>query len=301
METAEVLGLIHAHKYDGGGIQRYSPGVADIDEEEAGGQNDIEPGDTMCPCGREYHRVTDWVECGKCHRWCHLQCTGFESLEMAQEKSYTCLVCKSLQYFRRPPACGTTLIVCPYVILSQWDNEIERHSQPGSLRVIVYPGVKEATRRHDMDLLDPDHLASYDIVLTTFDVLNADLAHTDNAFVTTDGEKPLKLRRTKRYRVVPSPLACLEWWRVVLDEAQMVESSTTAAAKMALRLKTVHRWCVSGTPIWKGQVSFASVYVDTGSGAKEIFEGLMTQIPLIMNSAAARSLWFATLFESQPI
>jgi hypothetical protein len=44
------------------------------------------------------------------------------------------------------------------------------------------------------------------------------------------------------------------WWRICLDEAQMIEASAAAAARMALRLKTVHRWCVSGTPIWKGNL-----------------------------------------------
>jgi len=32
----------------------------------------------------------------------------------------------------------------------------------------------------------------------------------------------------------------------------MVESSSTKMAMMALTLKAVHRWCVTGTPINKG-------------------------------------------------
>ena len=41
--------------------------------------------------------------------------------------------------------------------------------------------------------------------------------------------------------MLPTPLTRLKWWRVVLDEAQMVESGTAAAAQMALKLNTVHR------------------------------------------------------------
>ena len=41
---------------------------------------------------------------------------------------------------------------------------------------------------------------------------------------------------------MPTPLTRLRWWRVCLDEAQMVESSTAKAAEMALKLHTVHRW-----------------------------------------------------------
>lgn len=209
----------------------------------------------MCVCGRQPRgKGLQWVECKKCNRWCHLACTGLGSLEEAKKVSFTCQICRALQYFAKPPGCGATLIVCPHVILSQWDDEIHKHSQPGSLKVIKYPGVKEATQTKKLNLLDPDFLASHDVVLTTFDVLNSDLSHTDNTFV-SNKEGKIRLRGIKRYSVMPSPLACLTWWRVVLDEAQMVESSTTAAAKMALCLHTVNRWCVSGTPIYKGQVS----------------------------------------------
>lgn len=45
-------------------------------------------------------------------------------------------------------------------------------------------------------------------------------------------------------QVIPTPLTRLRWWRVCLDEAQMVESTTAKAAEMALMLHTVHRWCV---------------------------------------------------------
>ncbi|RVW42378.1 E3 ubiquitin-protein ligase SHPRH [Vitis vinifera] len=52
-----------------------------------------------------------------------------------------------------------------------------------------------------------------------------------------------------RYPVIPTRLTRIFWWRVCLDEAQMVESNAAAATEMALRLHAKHRWCVTGTPI----------------------------------------------------
>lgn len=52
-----------------------------------------------------------------------------------------------------------------------------------------------------------------------------------------------------RYPVIPTPLTRIMWWRICLDEAQMVESNIAAATEMALRLPAIHRWCITGTPI----------------------------------------------------
>lgn len=49
-------------------------------------------------------------------------------------------------------------------------------------------------------------------------------------------------------QIIPTPLTRLRWWRVCLDEAQMVEGSGPATA-MAGRLQAVHRWAVTGTPM----------------------------------------------------
>jgi E3 ubiquitin-protein ligase SHPRH len=118
-----------------------------------------------------------------------------------------------------------------------------------SLKIIVYPGLKRLSKQ-DYELANPSILADADIVITTFPVLNNELYHSDNTFL----ESGKSLRYTKLYDVVPSPLDSIDWWRICLDEAQRVQGTAAAAAKMALRLKGQQRWCVTGTPIGRGKL-----------------------------------------------
>ncbi|XP_030929700.1 E3 ubiquitin-protein ligase SHPRH-like isoform X2 [Quercus lobata] len=96
-----------------------------------------------------------------------------------------------------------------------------------------------------LKLYDISELVGADIVLTTYDVLKEDLSHDSDRH---EGDRCL-MRFQKRYPVVPTPLTRIFWWRVCLDEAQMVECNAAAATEMALRLHAKHRWCIIGTPI----------------------------------------------------
>ncbi|GAX82125.1 hypothetical protein CEUSTIGMA_g9553.t1 [Chlamydomonas eustigma] len=198
-------------------------------------------------CGRS------WLLCGECLAWMHLECVGAVSRAMMRRVKrssgdqsfsvFTCMKClkhKASQQIHTP--CGATLIVCPSAILDQWSSEINRHTLPGALRVKIYLG-----QHQNGEVVTAAELAASDVVLTTYDVLRADVSRQPDL-----DEHGRSLRRSKKYEVLPTPLTRLKWWRVVLDEAQMVESGTAAAAKMALKLSTVHRWCVTGTPISTG-------------------------------------------------
>jgi E3 ubiquitin-protein ligase SHPRH len=109
------------------------------------------------------------------------------------------------------------------------------------------------TRTAPVSALD---LARADVVLTTYETLRGDLHHAPDA-AASDGDGPggtggRASRHRKKYEIIPTPLTRLTWWRVVLDEAQEVESSTAAAAAMACLVPGVHRWAVTGTPVSRG-------------------------------------------------
>lgn len=58
-------------------------------------------------------------------------------------------------------------------------------------------------------------------------------------------EDPLTIPHTHFYE---SPLMLSQWWRVVLDEVQMVSSGASRAFKTAALIPRFHSWGVSGTP-----------------------------------------------------
>ncbi|XP_076948485.1 uncharacterized protein LOC143620741 [Bidens hawaiensis] len=212
-----------------------------------------------------------WVQCDVCDAWQHADCVGYQSNktnsdidedsdlddgDKRKRKSYIgskvvicdethiCPLCSELiQAADSPVASGATLVVCPAPILPQWHAEITRHTRPGSLKVIVYEGVKTTTFT-SKPVPKIGELITADIVLTTYDVLKEDLSHDNDRH---EGDRRL-MRYQKKYPVVPTLLTRIFWWRLCLDEAQMVEGKTTAT-EMAMRLHAMYRWCITGTPI----------------------------------------------------
>lgn len=180
------------------------------------------------------------VQCINCQLWQHADCVNYkqESLETTPFYCPHCLVAM------KPIATGATLIISPSSICHQWVEEINKHIRSSSLRVLVYQGVK----RHGF--LQPQMLAEQDVVITTYDVLRSELNYVDIPH--SNSQDGRRFRNQKRYMAVPSPLVAVEWWRICLDEAQMVECVTAKAAEMALRLASVNLWCVSGTPVQRG-------------------------------------------------
>lgn len=86
----------------------------------------------------------------------------------------------------------------------------------------MYQGVK----RHGF--IQPHILAEQDVVITTYDVLRTELNYVDIPH--SNSKDGRRFRNQKRYMAVPSPLVAVEWWRVCLDEAQMVECTTAKVA-----------------------------------------------------------------------
>ncbi|KAK4288850.1 hypothetical protein Pmani_038148 [Petrolisthes manimaculis] len=195
-----------------------------------------------CLCGSSEGKDRDGklrMQCGACSLWQHAECVQYDVSD-PYRGPYFCPHCWTQE---SPVISGATLIVSPSAISYQWVNEIMKHLKQKSIRMLVYKGV--ATQGY----IQPRDLAKFDIVITTYETLSRELNYVDLPH--SNSQLGRRFRHPKRFMATPSPLPCVEWWRVCLDEAQMVECVTTKTAEMALRLAAVNRWCVTGTPVQK--------------------------------------------------
>ncbi|XP_075553383.1 E3 ubiquitin-protein ligase SHPRH isoform X5 [Dermacentor variabilis] len=184
--------------------------------------------------------IEEVVCCPDCRVYHHLACTTSGGLRTGEK--YLCPHCW-VDSAKEKIRVKTTLIVSPSSISFQWLEEIERHQKDDRLHVMEYRGVQSH------GFVSPPTFANYDIVLTTYEVLKRELNFTDLPHANSTNSR--SFRKPRKFLPTPCPLTALLWWRICLDEAQMVEGTATKAAQMALKLSAVNRWCVTGTPIQK--------------------------------------------------
>ncbi|KAF7938728.1 uncharacterized protein EAE98_001066 [Botrytis deweyae] len=133
-----------------------------------------------------------------------------------------------------------TLIISPPSISKQWIGEIKTHAP--NLKVTYYEGIKSRTLQYETTMKD---FATSDIVITTYSILASEIHFTSlNPERTT-------LRSESKYQRPKSPLMKFSWWRVCLDEAQMVESGVSKAATVARMIPRINAWAITGTPVRK--------------------------------------------------
>lgn len=104
--------------------------------------------------------------------------------------------------------------------------------------------------------VNPQKLASYDVILTDYHTLRSEFDYCQS------NSSDRVLRTSSKIIKRKSPLLNLYFWRLCLDESQMITDMKTRQSQMVSELSAVHRWAVTGTPIEKsmqdifGLVSF---------------------------------------------
>ncbi|KAF2031773.1 hypothetical protein EK21DRAFT_62558 [Setomelanomma holmii] len=138
---------------------------------------------------------------------------------------------------------GATLIITPPAILDQWVSEVYTHAP--ELKVFHYKGFPPPSApKKEHAAATVENLLQYDVVVTTYNVLSKEIHHA-----TPPPDR--SSRNARRHERRNSPLVEMSWWRVCLDEAQMIESGVSQAAKVARIIPRCNAWAVSGTPLRK--------------------------------------------------
>ncbi|EPT03163.1 hypothetical protein FOMPIDRAFT_1040604 [Fomitopsis schrenkii] len=120
------------------------------------------------------------------------------------------------------------LVIAPTVAIMQWRNEIEAHAD--GFKVLVWHGSARDS--------DPKTLKTYDVVLTTYAVLESCFRKQESGF-----------KRKGRIVKERSPVHQIHWHRIILDEAHNIKERATNTAKATFELQGTFRWCLSGTPL----------------------------------------------------
>jgi len=162
--------------------------------------------EVFCICT---HKRGKRVQCSKCLRWQHEMC--MDVFLTKHDVPHLCPSCWSelAKSGERLVESGATIIVSPSAIMMQWFQEIHKHISP-SLKVLSYFGL------HSCRWVSPLELSKYDVVLTDYTILRNEIYHT------TDYKSDRQMRHKQVYMRPDSPLLMVNWWRVCLDEAQVM-------------------------------------------------------------------------------
>lgn len=194
-----------------------------------------------CVCHYENNKIKkdNKIICTNCFTAQHITCVFQREITDDDKKNYICPHCwKSSE---KVIDSRTTIIVTPLSIKNQWMSEFKRHIADKSFKVLSYQGISNGW-------ISPEELRTYDCIVTDFKTLSKELYFTE----TIDRQ----LRGAKKFEYPPSPLIHVNWWRVILDEAQMVENKNTRPSQMVKQLPAVNRWCTTGTPVEKGAIHY---------------------------------------------
>lgn len=116
----------------------------------------------------------------------------------------------------------TTLVVAPLALIRQWEAELkDKVAASHRLKVLVHHGPQRTKRFED--------LRRYDVVITTYQILVSEHGHSSNS--------------------LKAGCFGLHWYRVILDEAHTIKNRNAKSTKACYDLRSVYRWCLSGTPM----------------------------------------------------
>ncbi|PKX97555.1 DEAD/DEAH box helicase [Aspergillus novofumigatus IBT 16806] len=128
------------------------------------------------------------------------------------------------------PAPNTTLVVAPTSLLSQWESEAMKASEPGTMKVLMYYGADKTANLQE--LCSAGNPAAPNIIITSYGVVLSESRQLAMFNSNTQGG-----------------LFSVDFFRVILDEAHVIKNRRSKTARACYELRATHRWVLTGTPI----------------------------------------------------
>lgn len=239
-KTVEILGLIMMNPKKSG-LKRSNEALEDGLDMNKLKQSSI----IRCICNnniksKRTKSARTLIVCRNCRTCQHESCVFQKDTLRSDESLYLCPLCWKTE--NKIIESKTTFIVTPASIKNQWKDEILKHIGDRSFKTKFYEGISHGW-------VGPNELSLYDVIITDFNILSRELYFSDT------NANDRSRRNEKKFEYPPSPLTYINWWRVVLDEAQLVENKNNRPSLMVKQLQAVHRWASTGTPIEKDSIS----------------------------------------------
>ncbi|KAJ5160085.1 DNA repair protein rad5 [Penicillium canariense] len=128
----------------------------------------------------------------------------------------------------------TTLVVAPTSLLSQWESEALKASEPGTMRVLMYYGADKAVNLRDI-CCEAKYATAPHVIVTSYGVVLSEFRQL-----------------AAQSLIAPAAqggLFSVEFFRIILDEAHMIKNRRSKSARACYELQAPHRWVLTGTPI----------------------------------------------------
>ena len=114
---------------------------------------------------------------------------------------------------------ANNLIIVPAMLIDHWKTEILKLSKT-PLKVKIYKNYRKEEKKKKISF--------YDIIITSYEL------------VTREYNSKSKKKKF---------LFSHQWIRIILDEANRIKNEKTQLAKSIYNLKSIYKWCLTGTPI----------------------------------------------------
>jgi len=189
-----------------------------------------------------------------------------------EDTSRSAQLALSMEEDLKPFCSNSTLLVVPASLVHQWYSEVGKHlgieaeeDQPGYILRYKRGGTipwtsnddRQEVRKKAKDILAGDTQAT--IVLATYEDLR------------------YELQVSKKSKKAISPLLDIHWWRIMLDEAQLVSTSNGSAAEMVNCLWRTNGWIITSTPFNASirDLHGLLTFLDSDFASKKLFEELI--------------------------